>query len=221
MTTRVLIADDHRIVREGLSSLLAREPGLEVVGQAEDGHVALRQVRSLAPDLLITDVSMPGLNGIEAIRRLRACSPAVQVICLSMHGDSRTVMAALDAGAAGYVLKDASFEELALAIRRVMAAEVYLSASLVGVVVNEARQRQARATLPTPVPELTTREREVVQLLSEGWSTGRIAERLHVSVKTVATHRENAQLKLGVSGVAGLVRHALREGLSSLEAACG
>ena len=217
MSIRIVVADDHRIVREGLTALLARETDFELVGQAEDGLTAARRVRELQPDVLISDISMPGLNGIEATRRIRADHPTVKPLCLSMHKDSRMVMGMLDAGAAGYVLKDGCFEELGLAIRKVMAGQIYLSADLVGLVVHQARQRNDRPTDAVSAPALTPREREMVQLLSEGHSTAQIAERLHVSVKTVATHRENMLHKLQIRSVAELTRYALREGLSLLD----
>lgn len=218
MRTRIVLADDHCILREGLAALLDREAGFDIVGQAEDGLTAVRCVRDLQPDVLVSDVSMPGLNGIEAVRRVRADHPAVKPVCLSMHNDSRMVMGMLDAGAVGYVLKDGCFNELALAIRKVMAGQIYLSAELVGLVVHQARQRQQQPADAVTAPVLTPREREMVQLLSEGNSTARIAERLHISVKTVATHRENLMHKLQLRSVAELTRYAIREGLSSLSA---
>ena len=220
MTVRVLLADDHRILREGLIALLAREGDIELVGQAEDGLAAVRLARELQPDVAVIDVAMPGLNGLEAMRRIRDEAPAVRTLCLSVHDDSRMVLAVLDAGASGYVLKDCSFDELALAIRKVMANQVYLSPDIVGIVVNEVRQRGAPRAAST-TSALTPRERELVQLLSEGHSTAEIAERLHVSAKTVATHREHVLHKLEVRGIAELTRYALREGLSSIDAPCG
>jgi DNA-binding NarL/FixJ family response regulator len=196
MTIRVLLADDHRIMRDGLRSLLTRETEFDVVGFAEDGHGAVKLARELRPE-----------------------DSNVRLICLSMHNESQMVLAVLDAGASGYVVKDCSFEELALAIRKVMANQIYLSADLVGIVVNEVRSRG----VPGPqfqTTQLTPREREIVQLLSEGYSTQQIADRLHVSGKTVATHRENILRKLKLDGIAGLTRYALREGLSSLDAPC-
>ncbi len=219
MTIRVVLADDHRIVRDGLSALLARETEFDIVGVAEDGHGAIKLARDLRPDVVVTDLAMPGLNGVEAIRRIRAEDSNVRLLCLSMHTESQIVLAVLDAGASGYVVKDCSFQELALAIRKVMANQIYLSSDLVGIVVNEVRARG------TPGPkfqttQLTPREREIVQLLSEGYSTQQVADRLHVSGKTVATHRENILRKLKLEGIAGLTRYALREGLSSLNARC-
>ena len=220
MHIRVALADDHRVVRDGLGALLARESDMEVVGTAADGVEAVRLARDLQPDVMVTDVSMPGLNGLEAIRRIHTEQPRVRMLCLSMHDDSRMVLAVLNAGAAGYVLKESSGEELAQAIRRVMADRVYLSPELVTVVVDEMRSQNQRPAAQ-PADALTPRERELVQLISEGYSSSDIAERLHVSVKTVATHREHVMHKLHVGSAAELTRYALREGLTSLDTPCG
>jgi DNA-binding NarL/FixJ family response regulator len=220
MTIRIVLADDHQLVREGLRALLSREPGLEVVGLAEDGAAAVRMVRQLEPDVLVTDVAMPGLNGLEAVRRVKQQQALVACICVSMHGDQRTVITALNAGASGFVLKDASADELAHAVRDVAAGRIFLSQGLMGAVVDELRQhhRQTDTALPVRGPQtLTAREREIVQLFAEDLSTQDIADRLHLSAKTVATHRENITRKLGVRGVAGLTRYAVREGLSTVD----
>ena len=219
MTIRIVLADDHRIMRDGLAALLKREPGFELVGEAYDGQGAIQLARELLPDVLVTDLAMPGMNGFEAIRRVRAEAPTVQVLCLSVHDEDRMVLAGIDAGAAGYVLKDSSFEDLAQAIRKVMARQIYLSPSLVGVFVEGYRTRGA-AVAGSAFSQLTAREREIVQLFSEGHSTGQIAELLHLSAKTVATHRENVLHKLHIESIAELTRYAIREGLSSLEAPC-
>lgn len=216
MGIRIVLADDHRIMRDGLCALLAREKDIELIGQADDGLGAVRLARELRPDIVVTDVSMPGLNGVEATRRIRTDDPSVRVLCLSVHAESRMVLAVLEAGASGYVLKDCSYDELALAIRKAMADQVHLSAELVGLVVKEVRGRgQSQAAGGTAA--LTPREREMVQLLSEGLSTQQIADRLHVSIKTVATHREHVMQKLDISSLAELTRYALCEGLSSLD----
>jgi DNA-binding NarL/FixJ family response regulator len=217
-TIRVLLADDHRIVREGLGALLRQEADFDLVGQAEDGLSAVRMVRTLQPDVVVTDLSMPGLNGVEAIRRIHKDEPAVKVLCLSVHDESALVLSVIDAGAAGYVLKDASFDELVCAIRQVMTDRIYLSPALVGIFVQQYRTRETQP--PVAESPLTAREREVVQLLSEGYSSNEIAERLHVSAKTVATHREHVLAKLNIRSIAELTRYAIREGLTSLEAPC-
>lgn len=216
---RVGLADDHRIMRDGLCALLGRETDMEVVGTAADGLEAVRLAREQQPDVMITDINMPGLNGIEAVRRICSEEPQVRMLCLSVHDDSRTVLAVLHAGAAGYVLKDSSCDELAGAIRKVMGRQVYLSPELVTVVVGELRQQADHPAAPT-APRLTPRERELVQLLSEGFGTQDIADRLHVSSKTVATHREHVMHKLHMGSVAELTRFALREGLSTLDTPC-
>jgi DNA-binding NarL/FixJ family response regulator len=217
-TIRVLLADDHRIVREGLGALLRQEADFDLVGQAEDGLSAVKMVRTLQPDVVVTDLSMPGLNGVEAIRRIHKDEPAVKVLCLSVHDESALVLSVIDAGAAGYVLKDASFDELVCAIRQVMTDRIYLSPALVGIFVQQYRTRETQP--PVAESPLTAREREVVQLLSEGYSSNEIAERLHVSAKTVATHREHVLAKLNIRSIAELTRYAIREGLTSLEAPC-
>lgn len=218
MTLRIVLADDHQLVREGLRALLTREQDIEVVGLAEDGAVAVRLVRQLQPDILITDLAMPGLNGVEAVRRVRMHDETVHVVCLSMHGDQRTVVAAIRAGAAGYVLKDSSCEELAQAVRDVAAGRIYLSSALMGAIIDEIRRRQRLPAAACVAGEtLTVREREIVQLFAEDLSTQDIAARLHLSAKTVATHRENITRKLGVRGIAGLTRYAVKEGISPVE----
>jgi DNA-binding NarL/FixJ family response regulator len=219
MTLRLVLADDHQLVREGLRALLSRDERLEVVGLAADGAAAVRLVRQTRPDLLITDIAMPGLNGLEATRRVQALDPAPRVICLSMHGDQGTVVKALQAGASGFVLKDASCDELLRAAWQVACGGIYLSPGLVGSLVDEVRDRQ-RVKLGQPGPTLTAREREVVQLFAEDLSTQEIASRLKLSAKTVATHRENVTHKLGVRGIAGLTRYAIGEGLTSMVPPC-
>lgn len=218
MSIRIMLADDHRIMRDGLRALLEKEPDFQIIGQAEDGSSAVRLVRELQPDVLVTDLSMPGLNGIEAVRRIRTNNPTVRIVCLSVHDEKRLVLEVIEAGASGYVLKGCSFEELARGIRMVMADQIYLSTELVGIFVEQYRRRDEAAA--SPRSPLTSREREIVQLFSEGHSTNDIAERLHLSSKTVATHREHIFDKLRLGSVAELTRYAIREGLSSLDAPC-
>jgi len=214
MSIRILLADDHRLMREGLRSLLEREPDMQVVAEAHDGRSALKLTGELAPSVVVMDVAMPDLNGAEATRRLCRQYPGVRVVALSMHADRRHVAHMLDAGASAYVLKDCAFEELATAIRTAADGHVYLSPRAAGVVVRNF----VRGGGASPgVGRLTPREREVLQLLAEGNSTKQIALTLGVSVKTVETHRRNVMRKLGVRSVAELTKYALREGLTSLD----
>jgi len=212
---RIVLAEDHGLVREGLCALLGCASDIELVGQAEDGLAALALVQRLRPDVLLTDVSMPGLNGIECARRVRASDEGVRVLCLSMHADTRTVMSAIEAGASGYLLKDACSAELLQALRTVAAGRVHLSADLVGLLV-ACRGSRPGGAAAVRTAALSAREREVAQLLSEGFSTKQAAERLFISAKTVATHRENIMHKLDIRSMAELTRYALQEGLSSL-----
>lgn len=217
---RIVLADDHRLFREGLMSMLAREADIECVAEALDGQAALKLCRQHQPDLLVTDIAMPGLNGLEALRRLRSEMPEMRVLVLSAHDDERLVLAAMEAGANGYVLKDCAGSELAAAVRTVAAGRIHLAGALAGIFVRQFRGQQGITVQKAPGSALTPREREMVQLFSEGHTTSDIAARLHLSVKTVATHRENILHKLQISGVAEMTRYALREGLSSLDAPC-
>lgn len=218
MSTRIILADDHRILREGIAAMLRQVPAFEIVGEASDGNETVRLARELRPDLVVTDVSMPGMNGIEAIRRIVEDVPGVRTLCLSVHDEKRLVSAVMDAGASGYLLKDCAFDELLRAVRAVMAGQVWISPAIAGVLMEDYRNRRAGASTPSAFSELTAREREVIQLIAEGCSTREIAERLHVSAKTVGTHREHLMAKLRVSGTAELTRYAIREGLTTLDA---
>jgi len=221
MRVRVIIADDHHLVREGLVALLEREPDIEVLAQARDGMELVRLARTHIPDVVILDVAMPRMNGIEAIRRIRAEPLPCKLICLSVHAEIQQVAAAIEAGANGYVLKENSFDELARGVRRVMANQLFLSGELVGDMLQHRAAAESEpeslAHSPSSSARLTPREREMVQLFSEGYSAQEIASQLHLSAKTVATHREHVFAKLQIQGIAELTRFALREGLSTLE----
>ena len=217
MTIRIIIADDHGIMREGLAAMLGRQADLQIVAQACDGLELVRLARELNPDLVITDLSMPGLNGIEAVGRLRADAPDIKVLCLSVHQEKRLAAAVMDAGASGYLLKDCAFEELLRAVRSVLANQTYISPRIAGALVQHYRERPPRGH--SAFTELTGREREVVQLIAEGYTTKAIAERLHLSAKTIGTHREHIMEKLRLNGTAQLTRYAIREGLADLEIA--
>jgi RNA polymerase sigma factor (sigma-70 family) len=228
---KVLLADDHRIVREGLKSLLEAQDDMEVVGEAGDGRQALEMAARHEPDVVVMDVAMPQLNGIEATRRLISDQPETKVVALSMHSDRRYVAEALKAGASAYLIKDGAFDELVSAIRAVVANKVYLSPRVAGVVVDDYVRRlpgENRANpdedgnggagaIPSAFQKLTPREREVLQLMAEGYATKEIASRLHVSVKTVETHRRQLMEKLQLYSVAEVTKYAIREGLTSLE----
>jgi DNA-binding NarL/FixJ family response regulator len=214
MSIKVLIADDHQIVRDGLRSMLEKEPWIKVVGEAEEGRTTLRLARELAPDVIIMDVSMPDLNGIEATRQIVAEFPTIKVIALSMHNDRRFVLNMIKAGAKGYLLKDSAFKELAKAIKVVVSNQTYLSGEIADILVQDY--------LSVATPDefsafhlLSPREREVLQLLAEGKSSNQIAENLHISVKTVETHRAQLMAKLKIKSVAELTKYAIREGLTA------
>jgi two-component system response regulator NreC len=216
MSLRILLADDHKITRQGLRSLLEKQQDMEVVAEAEDGRTAVRLVGELSPNVVIMDVTMPDLNGVEATRQIVSQSPDVKIIALSMHSDTLFVTEMLRSGASGYLLKDCAFEELARAIHAVVAGKTYLSPSVSGVVVDDYLHRLSKADF-SDSQVLTDREREVLQLLAEGKSTKQIALKLHISVKTVETHRRQMMNKLDIHTVAELTKYAIRKGLTSLE----
>ena len=215
MPVRIVIADDHRIVREGLRHLLEKRTDFKVVAEAADGESAVRLARELSPDVVIVDISMPGLNGIEATRRILAERPHVKVLALSMHSDRRFVIETLKAGASGYLLKDSAFDELARAIEVVMARGAFLSPAITDMVVRDY-VAQAGCDGGAAFSVLTPREREVLQLMAEGEPTKAIAGRLAVSVKTVESYRQQIMEKLDLHSVAELTKYAIREGLTSL-----
>ena len=212
----VVLADDHRIMREGLRALLEKELDMEVVGAADTGRSAVELAGTLQPDVVVMDMTMPDLNGIEATRQVVAVNPAIKVLALSMHSDKRFVAGALGAGASGYLLKDCALAELVRAIRIVVGGQTYLSPSIASMVV-QSYTRRLQDTDSSLLSTLTPREREVLQLIAEGRSVKEIAHTLHLSVKTVETHRQQTMNKLGIRTVAELTKFAVREGLTSLE----
>ena len=216
MKIRILIADDHNIVRDGLKALVEKEPNLEVVGEAENGLKAIQMVREHRPDVVIMDVAMPDLNGIEATRQLTAGKSDIKIIALSMHSDRRFVIEMLRAGAMGFVLKHSAFEELVLAIKHVHQGRTFLSASIVDVVVSDYVKNLAGTDSPA-YNQLTNRERQVLKLLAEGNTTKEIGYILGVSVKTVETHRLNIRDRLGIESLAELTKFAIREGITTLD----
>jgi DNA-binding NarL/FixJ family response regulator len=217
MSTRVILADDHGIVRDGLRALLGQLRDIEVVAEADNGRTAVELAKKHRPDLVILDVSMPDLNGIEAARHIHEAVPTARIIGLSMHADKRFVAEMLRAGASGYVLKDAAFEELHQAIASVMNGQIYLCRRIAGVVVEDYMRRLDGEGPVVPASELSAREREVLQLLAEGKTTKQIALTLHLSPKTIESHRHNIMNKLKIDNVAELTKYAIREGLTSTQ----
>ncbi|MHC4213740.1 MAG: response regulator [Planctomycetota bacterium] len=213
---RVLIADDHGIFREGLRSLIEKLPDTEVVGQAQDGQMAVELAKKLNPNIIVMDVTMPLLNGIEAMRQIISHNPNIKVIALSMHPDKHIVKGALEAGASAYILKSNLFDELARAIDAVLANQRYLSPRIADVVI-EDYVRPAKNQKTTSTEKLTPRERQIVQLLAEGLTIKQIAMQLKISPKTADASRRKIMNKLDLSSTADLVKYAIREGLTSLE----
>jgi len=211
----ILLAEDHTLVRAGLCALVRALDGIEVVGEAGDGHETLEMVKSLRPDIVLMDVAMPGLNGLEATTRVVKEYPRVKVIILSMHANEEYVLQSLRAGARGYLLKDSGTAELELAIRSVMKGETFLSPAVSKHVIEQYVQRQG--DLQSPFHILTPRQREILQLIAEGLSTKDIARKLDLSIKTVDTHRTQLMERLEIHEVAGLVRYAIRTGLIDSE----
>ena len=216
MSVRIVIADDHKLMREGLSSLLGQQAGIQVVGQATNGREAVQLTERETPDVVVMDVSMPDLNGIDATRQIISRSPKTKVIALSMHSDRQFVAEMFRAGARGYLLKDSAFEELASAITRVTEDETYIAPKISGFTLDEYKVSEDNVELLMK-PRLSEREREVLQMMAEGKATKEIAAELHLSAKTVETHRQHLMDKLEMYSVAELTKFAIREGLTTLD----
>jgi DNA-binding NarL/FixJ family response regulator len=216
MRTKIILTDDHKIIREGLRSLLEKQSDMEVIAEAQDGLTTVNLVQKLQPDVMIMDIGMPEMNGIDATTKITTEHKAVKVIALSMRSDRRFVIQMLKAGAAGFLLKDSAFEELVSAIHTVMAKQHYLSQKITDVEVQVYLQNLPRNE-STVFTVLTAREREVLQLIAEGKSTKQIVSVLNVSVKTIETHRQQIMEKLDMHSIAQLTKYAIREGLTSLE----
>lgn len=213
---RILIADDHGVVREGMKVLIENQPDMEVVGEAEDGLMVTQLAKELSPDIILMDISMPNLNGVEATRLILAENPDIRVIALSVHLDKHFVTQMLKAGASGYVLKSCLFDEVLRALRMVNRNERYLSSKITDVVLDDYIHYMATYN-KTAEDNLTARERQMVQMLAEGKSTKQIASRLHISPKTSDANRRRIMNKLGISSVAELTKYAIREGLTLTE----
>jgi RNA polymerase sigma factor (sigma-70 family) len=216
MAIKVFVADDHGVVRDGLRAILEAQGDIAVIGEAADGRETVRQVAQLRPDVVLMDIAMPALNGIEATEQLRANCPSTQVVILSVHATKEHIFRALQAGATGYLLKEVAGQEVVEAVRAVHAGRRYLGQQIAESVIDDyVRQRQATEA-PSPLERLSPREREVMQLVVEGKSSAEIAEILCLSSKTVETYRSRLMQKLGVHDLPSLVKFAIQHGLTPL-----
>lgn len=213
---RVLLADDHSLFRAGVHALLSNIEGVEVVGEADSGRKALDMVRARTPDVVLMDIAMPEMNGLETTTRVTKEFPGVRVIMLSMHAGEEYVMQALRAGASGYLLKDAATSELELAVRAVARGETYLTPTISKRVIDDYLMRTTGSQ--GPVDQLTKRQREILQLIAKGYTSKEMAQMLTLSPKTIETHRTQLMKQLDIHDVAGLVRYAIRVGLVTLDA---
>lgn len=214
MSIRVVLADDHPVVRDGLRYVLDAQDGISVVGQAADGREVLRLLEKEPTDVVVMDVAMPELNGIEATRRVRKQFPETQVVMLSMHASPEYIYQALHAGAQGYVLKESAGREVVQAVRTAWQGKRYLGEQIGDALIDEYIRYRARAPQEDPIAQLSAREREILQLVVEGHSSASIAERLSLSPKTVETYRSRLMQKLGVSDLPSLVRFAMEHGIT-------
>ncbi len=213
MSIRIILADDHVVLRHGLSKSLQTEKDMEVVAEANNGHTAVKLAKELSPDVMIMDIGMPDLNGIEATRQIVKSSPKIKVIGLSMHSAKKFIMEMFKAGASGYLLKDCEFDELINAVRTVAVGKTYISPAISNVLV-ETCVNDDPTQAASAFSILTKREREVLQLLTEGKTTKQVAKRLHISPKTVEVHRLNIMNKLDIDNMAQLTKYAIQEGLT-------
>lgn len=216
MTIRILLADDHNLMREGIRSVIASQPNMTVVGEADNGRAAVQLAQSLSPDIVIMDVSMQGLNGVEATRRIKETTPGVKILALSIHLKRSVVVDMLSVGASGYLLKDCLSEDLISAIRAVASNSTYLSPQVADIVLKDYLHRVSQGEA-APVPMLSSREREVLQFLAEGKRPKDIASTLELGVKTVEYHKQQIMTKLNIHSIAGLTKYAIQEGLLILD----
>jgi DNA-binding NarL/FixJ family response regulator len=216
MSIRIILADDHKIIRNGLRALIDKQHNIEIIGEAADGRTTVTLALKLSPDVIVMDVSMPDMNGIEAARKIIKNSPGVKILALSMHSDKKFVAEMLNAGASGYLLKDCAARELMHAIQAVVKNCLYMSPDIAEIMIKEYKQIVSKENLSVH-SLLTSREREALQLLAEGKTTKEIAFALDISVKTAETYRQHIMNKLDIHTIAGLTKYAIREGLTSVE----
>ncbi len=213
MKIRILLADDHTILRAGLKMMLNAQPDMEVVGEAQDGRQAIEETQKLQPDIVLMDITMPDLNGIEATRQIKRLVPDVKILMLTMHEHDEYVFQALQAGASGYMLKEAADTELITALHVITSGQFYLSPTAQSVVVGDYLQKVRTGEERDSYSSLTEREREILKLVAEGYTNNQIAERLVISPKTVDTHRTHIMDKLNMHSRAELIKYAMRRGL--------
>ncbi|MEE8441361.1 MAG: response regulator transcription factor [Spirochaetia bacterium] len=217
MALKIILADDHVVVRDGLRLILEADRGMTVVGEVADGRAAVRMVKKLLPDVVLMDIAMPELNGIDATMQIREQCPSTQIVVLSMHGTAEHIHRALQAGARGYLLKESAGKEVVTAIRAVHGGRRYLSERIADTVVDDFLGQPAALPEKNPLERLSSREREVLQLVVEGKSSADIAASIYLSPKTVATYRSRIKKKLNLHDLASLVRFAIEHGLTPSE----
>ena len=215
MSIRILLADDHKIVRTSLGKLLEKEMDFEIIGEADNGRDTVKLATEVLPDVVIMDIGMPELNGVEATKQIIQISDKIKIIALSMHSDKMFITGMFKAGASGYLLKDCAFDELVDAIKSVVNNKIYVSKEVTGIVVNELLGAISKENL-TGTTNLSDREKEVLQLLAEGKSTKETAQALNLSIKTIESHRKNIMTKLNINTIPELTKYAVRMGLTSL-----
>jgi DNA-binding NarL/FixJ family response regulator len=214
---RIVIAEDHTIIREGLRSLLSSNPNFEIVGEAEDGREAIRCVEKLKPDLILTDLSMPRMNGMEAIKEIRRISPVTKILVLTVHKAEEYILATFRAGADGYLLKDSTHTELVMAVKKVLSGKRYISPEISEKVIEGYLEGKKTLKSRTSWETLTQREREILKLIAEGYKNKEIANDLCISVKTVEKHRANLMEKLDLHSIQALTAFAIEKGLVERE----
>jgi DNA-binding NarL/FixJ family response regulator len=216
MKIKILLADDHKILRDGIRSLLEKEPDFEVVGEADSGRTTIELACELQPDVIIMDIGMANMNGIEATKEILSVAPGIKVLALSMYSDKRFVVEMLNAGAKGYLVKDCAFDEMLSAVRSVASNQRYIAPKLLETFIDDYMKNKCDDGMMKK-NQLTPRENDVLRLIAQGYNTKKIASELYISVKTVDTHRQNIEHKLELYSVADLTKYAIRVGLISIE----